>query len=122
VLDEWALDEKDGPPAELFDPASGTFSATGSVQTPRAWFDAALLRDGRVLVVGGIANDKPVASVEAYDALTGKFSAVGSLGHPRDCPLLTALADGRVLLAGGCAPPPIDKDPNLDTAEILTVR
>ena len=36
--------------AELYDPDSGTWSATGNMAKPHACFPATLLRDGKVLV------------------------------------------------------------------------
>ncbi len=39
--------------AELFDPVTGEFSPTGSMNHPTAFCTATLLRDGTVLIAGG---------------------------------------------------------------------
>lgn len=86
--------------AELYDPAAGTFSPTGSMAQARESDSATLLQDGRVLIVGG-QNDQVLASAEVYDPKTGKFSPTDSMIAPRENHTATLLADGRVLIAGG---------------------
>jgi hypothetical protein len=49
-------------PAEIYDPKSGAFGVTDPVITPRNYATTVLLRDGRVLVVGGNAPSSAVAS------------------------------------------------------------
>src|SRR5438309_2232494 len=41
------------PSAELYDPASGTFSPTGAMQCQQIGYAAVRLADGRVLAAGG---------------------------------------------------------------------
>ncbi|MGC1482703.1 MAG: kelch repeat-containing protein [Candidatus Acidiferrum sp.] len=86
--------------AEIYDPAFGTFTATGAMNTPRFKLPAAvaLLPNGRVLVAGG----GPFA--ELYDENTGIFIRVpGSLGAARFFASATPLSDGKALITGGYA-------------------
>jgi hypothetical protein len=88
--------------AELFNPTTGTFSATGSMARRPAKQTATILVDGRVLIAGG--NDTgaaSVASAELYDPTTGTFSTTGSMAKTRTLHAATVLADGRVLVIGG---------------------
>lgn len=87
--------------ADIYDPQSGAFVATGSMAIARTT-SAALLPDGRVLVAGGEdADGIATGSAELYDPAIGTFSATGSLGVPRRDHQATVLADGRVLITGG---------------------
>jgi len=83
--------------AEIFDPATGSWVATGSMSTKRETGSAHLLPSGKVLVVAGYASD-----AEVYDPAAGAWSAAGSLGQPYLTGNQTmALSDGRVVVAGG---------------------
>jgi hypothetical protein len=90
---------------ELYDPNTGTWSMTGGLITARYKHGAALLNDGRVLVVAGSDQRQTsgfVPSAELYDPSTGRFSPAGSVGTPRykiDGAVVT-LADGKVLVGG----------------------
>jgi WD40 repeat protein len=89
---------------ELYNPASGVSLLTGGLNTARGSFSASLLRDGRVLVIGGNnASDKWVTSVEIYDPVSGAWSLSQPLYNHGTGHTATLLVDGRVLLVGGCA-------------------
>lgn len=90
--------------AELYQMGSHSFVATGSMADARVKHTATLLRDGRVLVVGGadmMDGIDNLATAELYDPLTGKFTRTGSMAQGRADHTATLLADGRVLIAGG---------------------
>ena len=92
--------------AELFDPATNSFTPAGS--TASRWVgDATLLADGRVLVSGEADSDlsSPIAT-ELYDPTTGKFTPTGTMATVRFGYTSTQLPDGTVLIAGGAMPVP----------------
>ena len=87
--------------AELYDPASGTWTATGNLADPRHRHGATLLSNGKVLVVGGNGNSGALASAELYDPASGTWTTTGSLATARNELRATLLPNGKVLVSGG---------------------
>jgi hypothetical protein len=89
--------------AELYDPASGNFTAlSASMTTPRMGATATPLPDGRILIAGGRYGGTVLSSAEVFDPSTKTFTALpASMTTPRDSAVAAALPDGRVLIAGG---------------------
>lgn len=96
--------------AELYDTATGKFTATGGMAYARdrcraVWVPAA----GRVLVTGGkggavgtfTGDGGDVLPCEWYDPVSGTFSPGPSLATGRMAHTLTALTDGSILVVGG---------------------
>ena len=87
--------------AELYDPETGTFAATGNSNF-EGGDTATLLPNGRVLITRGNDPEGPYPSwAELYDPSTGAFSATGYPTTNQPGPTATLLMNGKVLLAGG---------------------
>ena len=52
--------------AELYDPTTNTWSLIGDMGESRYHFSATLLRDGRVLIAGGLTKDGYSPTSELY--------------------------------------------------------
>ena len=106
--------------AEIYDPATGTWSLTASMIAPRYLEAAIVLSDGRVLVSGGSTDTIPVgflSSAEIYDPATGTWSATGDVVTPRYWHHFILLANGEVLAVGGLSASPSGPSPT-DSAEL----
>ena len=114
VLVAGGIDSSETPlsSAELFDPATSTFSSTGRMALGRACHTATRLASGKVLIAGGAARNA-LASAELYDPLTETFSAAGDMAVAHQGHRATLLNNGRVLITGG------GDAPNGDVAELF---
>lgn len=105
--------------AEIYDPATNTWTAVGSMGTPRQSHAATLLPNGKVLIVGGIpilGGNSGLKTAELFDPATGTFTPTGSTAVAHEqLPTLT-LSNGKALLVGGYgAAPPETYDPATGT-------
>jgi hypothetical protein len=109
--------------ADVFDPVTGTFIPTGTMNYARAFHAAAALPDGRVIVVGGartaqynplapfplvLAQSAGVTHVEMFDPATGAWEDLGEdPGDPtagRSFAAAVTLPNGQLVFSGGGGP------------------
>jgi WD40 repeat protein len=90
--------------AELFDPATASFTPVASMSAPRQRHTATLLGNGKVLIVGGDSSpsDGTLNTAELFDSETGTFTSLPNpMSEPRTSHTATLLPSGKILIAGG---------------------
>jgi hypothetical protein len=90
--------------AEIYDPATGTFTSVPDMPESRSDVSAALLPNGNVLVIGGYnSGSGHLRSAVIYNISTSSWSTVSSqmqIAHNYGAAIVT-LTDGRIFFAGG---------------------
>ena len=92
-----------GPPvssAQLYDPESGTWTATSNMSVAHETHVAELLPDGTVFVAGGysVKGGEILASAERYEPVSGRWFPATNMNVQRAFAAAALLADGRVLV------------------------
>jgi galactose oxidase-like protein len=94
---------------DRYDSADEKWHVAGQMLHVRVGHTATLLRDGRVLIAGGLTccqvpNPSPefyANTAEIYDPSTDEFTPTGSMHDARGNHAAALLPDGRVLISGG---------------------
>ena len=104
--------------ADLYNPRTGAWKATGSLHVARWGETVTRLPGGDVLVAGGNHTNNPgtiLASAERYHPGTAVWTITGSMHVARGFATAALLSTGQVLVAGGCG---ICQDDVLASAEL----
>jgi N-terminal glycosyl-hydrolase-114-associated domain/Galactose oxidase, central domain len=92
--------------AELFNPATGTWTLTGGMINMHAFHTANVLSTGNVLVEGGTSLQLPagpevISASEVYNPGTAAWTGVGNLNTARYAAASSLFTGDQVLVAGG---------------------
>lgn len=104
--------------AELYNPASDSFSEVGRMQVARVGHTASRIANtSNVLIAGGISGGIVTNTAELYNFSTKTFSTVGNMNYPRFLHSAASLSTGEVLIAGGSSDPKLQT--SLQTRELF---
>jgi hypothetical protein len=88
--------------AEIYDPATEQWGATGDMTFARDFATETRLPNGRVMLIAGYGNDFALLEKgDIYDPATGTWSPTGKMGRARVGHSSTLLSDGKILVSAG---------------------
>lgn len=88
--------------AEIYDPKKNVFMYIGEMNFPRSRFSAVVLRNGKVLIMGGLISEKePTKTAEIFDPVDNTFKKINDLIFSKAYGDAILLENGNVLSAGG---------------------
>lgn len=87
--------------AEIYDSATGLWTAAQSLAAPITAMATAPLGDGKVLLAGGNASTGTLSAAQIYDPDFDTWSAVAPMSTPRQGAAAAPIGNGQVLVAGG---------------------
>jgi len=100
------------------EPLAVSWTVASPMHRARAFFAAAELPNGNILVAGGFDLGVTFADSEIYNWHTGLWTVTASMNNARSAPVAVQLENGRVMVVGG-----LDGDGTiLNTAEIYDPR
>ncbi|TGN19256.1 Kelch repeat-containing protein [Leptospira idonii] len=91
---------------EIYDPSTDSFTPGPSLQRPKMDHTATLLSSGKVLIAGGIENERSgsldaVGTAEIYDPVSNSITSISSLNYLRKSHRAARLQDGNLYMFGG---------------------
>lgn len=99
--------------SEIYNPETNKFTIAAKMNIPRAEHSTILLKDGRVLVVGGFKKNEILTGAEIYNPKRNKYELAGNMNIARQKANIYLLKNGNILISGGIGER--DKNGGLDS-------
>src|ERR1039458_4784103 len=86
---------------ELFDPATGLWTAPGAMSVKHVYAQLTSLSNGKALIEGGYSDNGDATTIaELFNPTNGTWTTTGSLNTKRQEFTATLLTNGKVLIVG----------------------